>query len=243
MDSLVGKVAVVTGASSGIGRGIATRAASQGAIVIAVGRSADRLRETCRSIESEGGLAFAKRCDVTSEHDVEALFYEVADQHGPVDILVNNAGVITTSTFEETTLADWNHVLAVNLTGVFLCMRAALRQMKERRTGRILNIGSISAAVPRQETAPYAASKAGLVGLTRAAAIEARASGIAIGCLHPGNVATEMRQTSDEAMNQEPMMSVGEIADLAIAMLAVGEATTVWEVTAFPVGQQFLGRG
>jgi NAD(P)-dependent dehydrogenase (short-subunit alcohol dehydrogenase family) len=185
----------------------------------------------------------AVQCDVTSESQVVAMFDKVDAEMGPVGVLVNSAGTFSSVLVEDTTLADWRYVLDVNLTGAFLCMREAIRRMKPRKHGRILNIGSISASVPRPMTASYAASKAGLVGLSRTAAIEVRPHGVAIGCLHPGNVRTEMRQDMTDPMNREDMMSVDEVAELAMTMLLVAPTTTVWELTALPIEQAFLGRG
>jgi len=243
VESLVGRLAIVTGASSGIGKGVAVGLGRAGVTVIAVGRSADRLGETCRAISTAGGIARPIQCDVTMESEVVAMFDAVESENGPVDILVNSAGVFGGGLFEEITLIEWRRVLDVNLTGSFLCMREAMRNMRPRRRGRILNIGSISSFVPRPMSAPYAASKAGLVGLSRAAAIDGRDHGIAVGCLHPGNVATEMRQTTDEPMNREPMMTVDDIAALAVAMLGIDAGATVWELTALPIDQAYLGRG
>jgi NAD(P)-dependent dehydrogenase (short-subunit alcohol dehydrogenase family) len=240
---LEGTVAIVTGAGSGIGRAVARSLGDAGAAVALAARSLDRLENAAEDIRSNGALAMAVQCDVTSESEVVAMFDRVDAELGPVGVLVNNAGTLSSALIEDTTLTDWRHVLDVNLTGAFLCMRQAIRLMRPRKQGRILNIGSISASVPRPMTASYAASKAGLVALSRTAAIEARPHGIAIGCLHPGNVRTEMRQDMTDPVNREDMMSVDEVAELAIAMLLVAPTTTVWELTALPIDQAFLGRG
>jgi NAD(P)-dependent dehydrogenase (short-subunit alcohol dehydrogenase family) len=240
---LEGTVAIVTGAGSGIGRAVARSLGDAGAAVALAARSLDRLENAAEDIRSNGALAMAVQCDVTSESEVVAMFDRVDAELGPVGVLVNNAGTLSSALIEDTTLTDWRHVLDVNLTGAFLCMRQAIRLMRPRKQGRILNIGSISASVPRPMTASYAASKAGLVALSRTAAIEARPHGIAIGCLHPGNVRTEMRQDMTDPVNREDMMSVDEVAELAMAMLLVAPTTTVWELTALPIDQAFLGRG
>jgi NAD(P)-dependent dehydrogenase (short-subunit alcohol dehydrogenase family) len=240
---LEGTVAIVTGAGSGIGRAVARSLGDAGAAVALAARSLDRLENAAEDIRSSGALAMAVQCDVTSESEVVAMFDRVDAELGPVGVLVNNAGTLSSALIEDTTLTDWRHVLDVNLTGAFLCMRQAIRLMRPRKQGRILNIGSISASVPRPMTASYAASKAGLVALSRTAAIEARPHGIAIGCLHPGNVRTEMRQDMTDPVNREDMMSVDEVAELAMAMLLVAPTTTVWELTALPIDQAFLGRG
>ena len=243
MSTVDGVVAVVTGAGSGIGRAIARRLGDAGGLIALAGRSEARLEAASEELRGRGATVLPVRCDVTSESDVVALFEKVESELGPTSILVNNAGTITSNSVEDSTLADWQHVIDVNLTGPFLCMREAIRHMRPRGTGRILNIGSISAFVPRPMTASYAASKAGLVGLSRTAAIEVRPYGIAVGCLHPGNVATEMRQDSSDPMNHEPMMQVEELAELAHSMLTVGPTTVVWELTALPFEQAYLGRG
>lgn len=243
MRSLEGTVAIVTGAGSGIGRAVARSLADAGASLALAARSLDRLETAAADIRTNGARAIPVQCDVTSESQVVAMFDKVEAELGPVGVLVNNAGTLSPALVEDTTLADWRHVLDVNLTGAFLCMREAIRRMKPRQQGRILNIGSISASVPRPTTASYAASKAGLVGLSRTAAIEARPHGIAIGCLHPGNVRTGMREDMTNPMNREDMMSVDEVAELAKAMLLVSPTTTVWELTALPIEQAFLGRG
>ena len=242
-----GQVVVVTGASSGIGRGIAVELAARGAHVVATARSTDRLARTVDSITDAGGSGQAIPCDVTSETGVRKLFAEIDRAHKGIDVLVNNAGIIVPAAIDDMTVGDWQNVIDVNLTGPFLCTREAFAVMKRTGGGRILNIGSISASVPRPNSASYAASKAGLVGLTRATAIEGRPHGISAGCLHPGNVATEMRigegSEADEGWNREPMMTVGQVARSAASMLDVEPGATAWELTILPIEQEFLGRG
>ncbi len=246
-NSMTGQVIVVTGASSGIGRAIAIDLAGRGAHVVATARSTDRLAATVVSITDAGGSAQAIPCDVTSAADVHRLFAEVDRTHGRIDALVNNAGIVAPASIDEMTTEDWQTVIDVNLTGPFLCTREAFATMKRNGGGRILNIGSISASVPRPNSANYAASKAGLVGLTRATAIEGRPHGIAAGCLHPGNVATEMRLGEEaegaEGWNAEPMMTTEQVARTAASMLNIEQGTTAYELTILPIGQDFLGRG
>jgi NAD(P)-dependent dehydrogenase (short-subunit alcohol dehydrogenase family) len=245
--SMAEQVIVVTGASSGIGRAIAIDLAGRGAHVVATGRSTDRLAATVASITGAGGSARAIPCDVTSDTDVHNLFAEVDRTHGRLDALVNNAGIVAPAAIDEMTTDAWRTVIDVNLTGPFLCTKEAFAIMKRDGGGRILNIGSISASVPRPNSANYAASKAGLVGLTRAAAIEGRPYGIAVGCLHPGNVATEMRLGEEPegaaGWNAEPMMSAVQVARSAASMLDVERGATAYELTILPIEQDFLGRG
>ena len=134
-------------------------------------------------------------------------------------------------------------MIETNLTGPFLCTREAMRVMKAQGGGRILNIGSISAQMPREDALPYATSKHGLVGLTKAAALEGRAHGVVVSCLHPGNVLTEKRAASGEPMNQEPMMTPDELAAVALTMVALPLHVNVLESIVLPVTQPYLGRG
>jgi NAD(P)-dependent dehydrogenase (short-subunit alcohol dehydrogenase family) len=144
---------------------------------------------------------------------------------------------------EELSLETWQRVIAVNLTGPFLCTREAMRLMKPRGGGRILNIGSISAQVPRMDSVPYTTSKHGLVGLTKAAALEGRAHGVVVSCLHPGNVATERRQASDAPADQEPMITPDELAEVALTMVSLPLHVNVLESIVLPTTQLYLGRG
>jgi NAD(P)-dependent dehydrogenase (short-subunit alcohol dehydrogenase family) len=246
-NRMTGQVIVVTGASSGLGRAIAIDLAGRGAHVVATARSTDRLAATVVSITEVGGSAQAIPCDVTSAPDVHRLFTEVDRTHERIDALVNNAGIVAPAAIDEMTTENWRTVIDVNLTGPFLCTREVFAIMKRNGGGRILNIGSISAAVPRPNSANYAASKAGLTGLTRATAIEGRPHGIAAGCLHPGNVATEMRlgeaPEGAEGWNTEPMMTTEQVARTAASMLNVEQGTTAYELTILPIEQDFLGRG
>lgn len=249
MDSatLSGSVVVVTGASSGVGRAVAVELARSGASVVAAGRSHERLRVTEAAMEAAGTAGMSVICDVTSESAVANLFASALARHGRVNALVNNAGLIAPAPIEEMDLSDWSAVVDVNLTGAFLCTREAFRAMKNTSGGRIVNVGSISAAVPRPNSANYAASKSGLTGLTRATAIEGRRYGIAAGCIHPGNVATEMRTgelpPGADGWNDEVMMSATQVATTVVSMLAMEPGAMAWEYTILPIEQPFLGRG
>src|SRR6187551_2782797 len=161
------RVVLVTGASSGIGQACALAFAEKGAKVVLAARRADRLQSLVARIESQGGEALAVGTDVTDEAAVQNLFDRAVDRFGTVDVLINNAGVADSTAIYEMPLELWQQVISTNLTSAFLCSRAAFRVMKEQRRGRILNIGSISARVPRQNSPAYAASKWGLDGLTR----------------------------------------------------------------------------
>lgn len=186
---LEGRVVVVTGASSGIGEACAVAFAAKGAKVVLAARRAERLAGL---VERLGDAAMAVTTDVTDEAAVQNLFDRAVERFGTVDVLINNAGVADSTAVYEMTLETWRQVIETNLTSAFLCSRAAFRVMKDKGRGRILNIGSISARVPRQNSPAYAASKWGLDGLTRSLAIDGREFNIAASIFHPGIVATEI---------------------------------------------------
>jgi NAD(P)-dependent dehydrogenase (short-subunit alcohol dehydrogenase family) len=185
------KVAIVTGAGQGIGRDIAAALAREGARCVLVARSADKLRETEEVIRGLGGTALAVPVDVSDEAAVEGLFRTTAERLGGVDILVNNAGVAgPVAAIRDTSVAGWQETLAINLTGPWLLCREAARTMPDRGGGRIVNIGSISGKRPLAQRSPYCASKMGLLGLTRALALELGPANINVNCISPGPVHT-----------------------------------------------------
>ena len=177
---------LITGASSGIGEARAASFVGPGAKVVLAARRLARLEDLVRRMEAQSGDALAVAADVTDEHDVANLFSQALDRFGTVDVLINNAGIAGGSPAEALSLADWRHVIDPNLTSAFLCARAAFPIMKRQGHGRIINIGSISARVPRAASAAYTASKWGLDGLTRALAIDGCDHDIAVSILHPG---------------------------------------------------------
>ncbi len=243
MGRLAGKIAIITVAGTGIGKGIARAFAREGAHLVIASRNQQNLDRTAQELRSEGATVLVVPTDVTDEAQVIALFERAIQVFGRVDILVNNAGVFDGGPLETLSLETWQKVIAVNLTGPFLCSREAMKIMKRQGGGRIINIGSISAQVPRMHSVPYTTSKHGLVGLTKAAALEGRAFGVVVSCLHPGNVATERRQVSDAPADQEPMMSTDELAMMAVTMAALPLHVNLLEAIVLPVTQPYLGRG
>ncbi len=244
MGQLDGKIAIITGAGTGIGKGIARAFAREGATLVIASRNESNLRRTADELRSHGAATVeVVPTDVSEESAVVALFEHTIQQFDRLDILVNNAGVFDGGPLEELTLAAWQKVMDVNLTGVFLCTREAMKIMKHQRGGRIINIGSISAQMPRMNSAPYTTTKHGLVGLTKSTALEGRAFGIAASCLHPGNVVTERRSGSEADMDQEPMMSADDIAMAALTMAALPPYVNMLESVVLPVTQLYLGRG
>ena len=242
MGQLDGKVAIVTGAGTGIGRGIARAFAKEGASIVLASRNKQHLDDAAAEMRSQGAKTLVVPTDVTNEAQVIALFQRVVKELGKVDILVNNSGAFDGGPLDELSLETWRKVMEVNLTGVFLCTREALKVMKKQHGGRIINIGSISAQMPRPNSAPYATSKHGLVGLTKSTALEGRDFGISAGCLHPGNTVTELR-SSTALHGQEPMMQPDDIAMAALTMAALPPYVNMLEAIVLPVEQKYLGRG
>ena len=243
MAKLTDKIIILTGAGTGIGKGMARAFAREGATLVLASRTRETLEVTAEEVRGLGATALVLPTDVTDEAAVVALFERTLDEFGRVDILINNAGAFDGGPLEELSLATWMKVINVNLTGPFLCSREAMRIMKQQGGGRILNVGSISAQMARMGSVPYTTSKHGLVGLTKASALEGRAHGVVVSALHPGNVLTERRDSSDRDADQEPMMSVDELAEVALTMISLPGHVNVLEAIALPVEQEYLGRG
>jgi len=246
------RIAIVTGAGSGIGRAVALALLNAGFSVALAGRRADALEQTV-SQACAGSISLAVPTDVGDEASVDGLFRAVIERFGRVDLLFNNAGVGAPSTaFEELSLAQWNEVVAVNLTGAFLCARAAVRIMKQQRPqgGRIINNGSISAQVPRPQSAPYTATKHAITGLTKSLALDGRAHHIACGQIDIGNAATSMTThmlhgalQADGSLAAEPTIDVRHIADAVLSMASLPLDANVQSMTIMATQMPFMGRG
>lgn len=243
MKQLTQHVAVITGANQGIGKAIALAFAAEGASLALCARNGEKLAQAADELRATGAEVLTQECDVSREEDVEQFFASVRERFGRVDILVNNAGAFDGGPLDEVSLAAWDNVIGACLTGTFLCSRAAFRMMKPRRSGRILNIGSISAQRPREGSAPYSAAKFGVWGLTQAIALDARPHGIVCSCLHPGNVLVERRLESGKTSDDEPMMSPETIARVALAMVTLPPDVNFLEAIVLPRDQDYLGRG
>jgi 3-oxoacyl-[acyl-carrier protein] reductase len=207
--SLAGRVAVVTGGSRGIGRGITEILAARGAAVGIAYRSRDAAaRETEACVEAAGGRAWAARCDVSDEAAVAAFIDQVTTRLGPVDILVNNAGIASDANIVFLDNERWREVLDVNLHAAYHCIRAVVRGMLLQRWGRIINISSPSARVPLVGQASYAASKAAIEGLTRALSRDLAGKGVLVNAVSPGLIDTEMLQAMPESVKTTHLKSV-----------------------------------
>ena len=243
MGQLEGKISIITGGGTGIGLGIARAFVKEGAKVVLAARNIPRLEEAANELRGLGGTVEVVPTDVTQEAEVQSLFSRTMDTFGRLDIQVNNSGAFDGGPIDEITLETWNKVIGVNLTGVFLCTREAMRIMKAQKGGRIINIGSISSRMPRMNSAPYTSSKHAIIGLTKSTALEGRTYGISAGALHPGNVEVEWRAKSTSSMDQESMMTPDDIAVAALAMAMLPPYVNMLDSTVLPVGQLYVGRG
>lgn len=240
---LNGKIAIVTGASTGIGKEIARAYALAGAKTVLAARSLDKLETLAAEIRAAGGEALPLATDVTSETQVENLFRTCVDTYGGLDILVNNAGIADHTATDQLTLQRWQEVIAINMTSAFLCSRAAFRLMKASgKGGRILNIGSISAKVPRQNTLAYTGSKFAIEGMTRSLALDGREHGIAVSMLHPGSTVSDLVPGITNVPKPNTMLPE-DVARLALLMVTLPGDVNLLESTILPVGMPFLGRG
>ncbi|HMN01293.1 MAG TPA: 3-oxoacyl-[acyl-carrier-protein] reductase [Geobacter anodireducens] len=221
--SLAGKIAVVTGASRGIGREIALRLAREGADVAVTATTLDSARKTADEIEQIGRRALALAVDVADAAAVEALFASVVAAFGKVDILVNNAGITRDGLLLRMKDADWDAVLDVNLKGAFNCTREAAKLMAKARSGRIVNIGSVVGEMGNAGQVNYCASKAGMIGMTKAAARELAKRGITVNAVTPGFIETDMtavlsEKVRESLMQQIPLERFGAPEDIANAV-------------------------
>ena len=222
--TLEGKVAVVTGASRGIGKAIACRLAQQGAlVVINYNGSQARAEEVKTEIEANGGKAVLEQCDVANYEACEAFVQKVIKEQGSLDILVNNAGITKDGLLARMSEADFEAVLDTNLKGTFHTMRFAARQMLKQRSGRIINLASVVGVTGNAGQANYAASKAGIIGLTKSAAREMASRGITVNAVAPGFIETDMtavlpEKVKEASVAQIPLGHFGKPEDVAQAV-------------------------
>jgi len=224
MTNLQGRIALVTGASQGIGRACAQALAQAGATVVLAARNEVKLAEAVAEIEASGGQAAAFPLDVASEESIKAGAKAVLERFGKVEILVNNAGITRDGLMMAMKRADWDNVLGTNLTGAFLLTQAVLRPMLKNRWGRIVNISSVVGRTGQAGQVNYAASKAGLIGLTRSLAREVASRGITVNAVAPGYIETPMTAVLDAQqraamMAQIPLGRAGTDAEIAQAVV------------------------
>jgi NAD(P)-dependent dehydrogenase (short-subunit alcohol dehydrogenase family) len=253
VSEISARVAIVTGAGSGIGRAAALALAEAGWSVVLAGRRRDALEETARRGHGAGWPLLPAATDVTDEASVAALFARAVAEFGRVDLLVNNAGRSHPQIpIDELPLEVWRSVLDVNLTGMFLCTREALRAMKRQtpRGGRIINNGSIAAQAPRPLAVGYTASKHGVTGLTKATALEGRGFDIACGQIDIGNAATEMTEglargalQPDGSVRPEPRIDLDDVSRAILYMASLPLGANVQFMTVMATEMPLLGRG
>lgn len=208
-------VAFVTGGSRGIGRAIVEQFAKAGMHVVIAARNEAQARDVMQTIAAAGGRSLAVSCDVTSTSSVTVAFDRAVEHFGRLDVLVNNAGIGTSSPLATLEEADWERTLAVNLTGVYRCTRVALPPMVERGYGRVINIASIAGQVGQPYVSAYCASKHGVIGFTRAIALEVAAKGVTVNAICPGYVETDLASAAIANIVQR----TGRTAEQARAVL------------------------
>ena len=249
---MVARVALVTGAGSGIGRAVALTLLREGWEVALTGRRPEALEETA-SLAGSGARAHALPADVTEPDQVRALFDTVVSRSGRLDLLFNNAGANAPGVpLDELPYAQWRQVVDVNLTGAFLCLQQAFRVMKAQtpRGGRIINNGSISAHAPRPNSIAYTASKHAVSGLTKAASLDGRNHDIAVGQIDIGNALTSMASRMTQGVPQadgrivpEPVMDVQVVADAVLHMATLPLDANILTMTVMATKMPFVGRG
>ena len=247
------KIALVTGAGSGIGKSAAIALAGAGYSVVLAGRRAEMLETTAAEVRKAGARALVVPTDVANPSAVRELFAKARETFGRLDLLFNNAGMSGRAVpLEELEFEYWKKIVDTNLTGAFLCTQEAFKIMKSQtpRGGRIINNGSISAHTPRPHSAPYTASKHGITGLTKAASLDGRPYDIACGQIDIGNAATELTERMTKGVMQangsievEPRMNVADVARAVVYMASLPLDANVQFMTVMATKMPFVGRG
>jgi NAD(P)-dependent dehydrogenase (short-subunit alcohol dehydrogenase family) len=248
-----GKVALVTGAGRGIGKAVSLALLEAGYRVVLAGRTAASLEDIAAQAKAAGQTALAVQCDVGDEASVDNLFARVRDTFGRLDLLFNNAGINAPGVpMDELSVAQWRAVVDTNLTGAFLCTRAAFGLMKTQspKGGRIINNGSISAHAPRPNSVAYTATKHAITGLTKTTSLDGRKHDIACGQIDIGNAVTDMAERmargvpqADGEVRPEPMMNVSNVASAVLYMASLSLDANVQFMTVMATKMPFVGRG
>ena len=221
---LTGQIALVTGASQGLGHAVAVRLGANGAKVLCVARNAEKLADTVAQIQALGGEAVAMACDVTNRESIEKLFEQVETDHKRLDILVNNAGITRDTLLPRMTDVQWDEIIAANLTSCFLFCRAATRIMMGQRYGRIINMSSVSGLIGNAGQTNYSATKAGMIGFTRSLSKEMAKRKITVNAVAPGFIESDMTKALgdsiiDEVKKRVPANRLGTADDVAACVL------------------------
>lgn len=231
MGRLTGKVAIVTGSSSGIGKAIALRFGTEGAKVVVTARRLALCEQTMEQIKAKGGEAWAIQTDVADEQQVERLIAETVKRYGRLDVLVNNAGIVAGGRrLAETSTKDFDAVMSVNLRGTFFCCRAGFTQMKQQGGGTIINMSSVAGVQAWAGTGTYSASKHGIMALTKSLADEGRPHHIKVTAICPGGVADELVDASPEEILRSEKIDPFDIAEAAVYLATLGKHTVVHQI-------------
>jgi len=247
------KIAVITGAGSGIGKATAITLARVGFHLALIGRRLDRLQAVAKEIEAIGSEALPVSTDVSNPQSVEEAFASISKRYGRIDLLFNNAGIAAPAVpIDELTVEKWQDVVNINLNGSFLCARQAFKQMRAQNPqgGRIINNGSVSAQMPRLYSAPYTATKHGVTGLTRSISLDGRKYNIACGQIDIGNAQSDMTSKMKTGMLQangelatEPVIDVQHVADAVSYMASLPLEANVQFMTVMATQMPYIGRG
>ena len=247
------KVAIVTGAGSGIGKATALALLEEGYRVALAGRRPEPLQQTIAEAGESGSQAIAIPTDVSNPQSVRALFAKAKEEFGRIDVLFNNAGINAPGiSFEDLPYETWKEIVDINLTGVFLCAQEAFRHMKDQqpRGGRIINNGSISAHAPRPDSAPYTATKHGVTGLTKAISLDGRKYDIACSQMDVGNATTALAERMAKGVKQangtvatEPMIDVAHVARAVVYIASLPLDANIQFMTIMATKMPFVGRG
>jgi NAD(P)-dependent dehydrogenase (short-subunit alcohol dehydrogenase family) len=253
MTTSTPRVALITGAGTGIGKASAKALLGAGYQVVLSGRTADKLEKAIQEIGGTADNCLAVACDVGKPESVKAMFAKLKAKFHRIDVLFNNAGTFTTATLaEDIKYEDWISVVDTNLTGSFLCAQEAIRMMKEQspKGGRIINNGSISAHAPRPLSLPYTATKHAITGLTKSIALDYRNDNIACSQIDIGNAATEMTQKmangilqADGTTKVEPRMNADHVAQAVLQIAQLPPESNVLFMTIMATNMPYVGRG
>lgn len=236
MNRLQGKVAVVTGSSSGIGKAIALRFGEEGAKVVVTARRLKLCEQTVEQIKKKGGDGWAIQTDVADERQVEKLIEETVKKYGRIDILVNNAGIGGGGRLAATSTESFDEVMKTNLYGTFFCCRAGFKQMKQQGGGLIINMSSVAGVQAWAGTGTYSASKHGIMALTKSLADEGRPHHIKVSAICPGGVADELVDASPEEILRSEKISPFDIAETAIYLATLGKYSVVHQIVVDRLG-------
>lgn len=230
MADLAGQMVLVTGGGRGIGRAIARRLARDGATVVVTARNSNELAATCAAIESEGGRTWWFAADISRESEVASLFEAIEESNGQLDVLVNNAGLGLYGPLAEFDAESFDRVMNVNLRGVFLCARRAMRMMMPRKQGAIVNISSVVGIKGYENQSAYGAAKHGVMGLTKALAVEAQPYGIRVSAILPGGVDTAMVRQARPDLDPAELLHPDDVAQAVDYLLSLSDRACVDQI-------------